>query len=335
MPTPVPAAPIPAAPIPAAPNYAPACAAIPCTTAAGAAGETVTRTSPDLPLHPSDLLLELIVAFLAPLFISGTTDPGLARLAAIEAFAAYQAQTRAELLSIAQIIAFSLAAMDTLRLAMMPDLSLSMKLRLRGCANGLNRSAQQNVRALDKLRSDSPRQQSAAALAAMSAEPAAAGDEIDAVEVKAAVDEADAMVKEACARMQVALHAAQVAQDQPAPTPSGPTPPASIESILTQTAPDRTTSIHHDPTPTKAAGQPVLLSRQQQTNLMWANAMTDVAAELTGDGEQIPGRMSKSDLMWAGTLSSVAKQLAAGTGSTPKAAKRGPQIVGSSPPTRR
>jgi hypothetical protein len=105
----------------------------------------------DLPVRPTDLMLQLIVAFLAPLFVNGVTELSLARLAAIETLASYQARTQAELLAIANIIGFGLAAMATLRLAMRPDLSLSMTLRLHGCANALNRSAQQNVRLLTQL----------------------------------------------------------------------------------------------------------------------------------------------------------------------------------------
>src|ERR1700710_1051087 len=104
----------------------------------------------------SDLLLQLIVTFLAPLFVTGATELSLARLAAIETLASYQARTKAELLTIANIIGFGLAAMATLRLATQPDLSPSMTLRLHGCANALNRSAQQNVRLLTQLQRETP-----------------------------------------------------------------------------------------------------------------------------------------------------------------------------------
>jgi len=111
----------------------------------------------DSPAHPSDLLLQLIVAFLAPMFMSASTgDLGFARLAALETIASYGLRTQAELMNIAQIIAFGLAAMDSLWLSMADDVSLTMKIRLRSTANGLNRSAQQNQRVLDKRRTDDP-----------------------------------------------------------------------------------------------------------------------------------------------------------------------------------
>jgi hypothetical protein len=60
----------------------------------------------------------------------------------------YDARTRSELISVAQIIAFGLSSLDALSEATAADLSPSMKTRLRGCANGLNRAAQQNRKAL-------------------------------------------------------------------------------------------------------------------------------------------------------------------------------------------
>jgi hypothetical protein len=107
----------------------------------------MTETKPDL-------LLEFLLAALAPLLIAGSiTDLQAARLAARQAIDAYSARGDAELVTIAQIVGFALTALDALRLSMAADLPLSMKLRLRGNANSLSRSARQHTQMLQKSRS--------------------------------------------------------------------------------------------------------------------------------------------------------------------------------------
>jgi hypothetical protein len=100
--------------------------------------------------RPTDILLTLLAALLAPMFLTTTGgDIAVARLAAIETINDYRAQNRASLLAVAQIVAFGLCALGSLSLSMADDLSLSMTLRLRSNANSLNRSAEQNRRALN------------------------------------------------------------------------------------------------------------------------------------------------------------------------------------------
>ena len=111
------------------------------------------QPGPDVPLNPSDVLMNLIVAFLAPMFLgAGGGDIGFARTAAIETVNAYQARNHADLVAIAQVIAFGLAVLGSLSLSMADDLSLSMILRLRGNANALDRSAERSRRALRESR---------------------------------------------------------------------------------------------------------------------------------------------------------------------------------------
>jgi hypothetical protein len=100
-------------------------------------------------LHPSGILMALITALLAPMFLGvAAGDIGLARMAAAETINAYRARDHADLIAIAQIVACGLAALGSLSLSMEDDISLSMTLRLRGNANALNRSAEQNRRAM-------------------------------------------------------------------------------------------------------------------------------------------------------------------------------------------
>jgi hypothetical protein len=108
---------------------------------------------------PSDLLMGFILSILTPfLTIGGITDPDLARRAAAETIAAYLAAgpnrsvTIDQLISITQIVAFALASLDTIRLSLPADLSLPMKLKLRGSANALSRSSQRAAATLDSQR---------------------------------------------------------------------------------------------------------------------------------------------------------------------------------------
>jgi hypothetical protein len=99
---------------------------------------------------PSDLLTEFVLSILTPFLMTGSiTDPDLARRAAAETIAAYKAAAQDQLVTIAQIVAFALTALDNLRLSLPPDLSLSMKLKLRGNANALNRASQHAAATLE------------------------------------------------------------------------------------------------------------------------------------------------------------------------------------------
>jgi hypothetical protein len=117
--------------------------------------EITTNTQP----APPGILLTLIVALLAPMFLGVTAgDIALARMAALQTIDDYRAQNRADLMAVAQIVACGLAALGSLSLSMADEISLSMTLRLRGNAVALNRSAEQNRRALAKTTGPAPYQ---------------------------------------------------------------------------------------------------------------------------------------------------------------------------------
>ena len=92
--------------------------------------------------------LERLLRFLIPYFTGVTADIAAARAEALETLASYGARTRAELLCAVQIIVFSFAALDTLAESNMPQMSQSMRIRFRGCANNLNRSTQKTEQTL-------------------------------------------------------------------------------------------------------------------------------------------------------------------------------------------
>jgi hypothetical protein len=88
--------------------------------------------------------VERLILFLMPYFLPVAVDPAVARAEILETLGSYGGRTRAEVINAARIIAFSFSALDTLAEATAEDLSASMRLRYKGCANNLNRSCQQN-----------------------------------------------------------------------------------------------------------------------------------------------------------------------------------------------
>jgi hypothetical protein len=119
--------------------------------------ETTTTEAPIHRLRPSEVLITLLAALLAPMFICATAgDIVLARMAAIETINDYRARNHADLIAVAQIIGYGLAALGSLSLSMADDLSLSMTLRLRGNANACTRSAEHNRRAIRQNRDNDP-----------------------------------------------------------------------------------------------------------------------------------------------------------------------------------
>jgi hypothetical protein len=111
--------------------------------------------TPDRPmaLRPNSFL-ETIIAFLMPYFIGASRDKREARSEILDTLAAYETRTRAEMLQAAHIIAFGMTTLDVLAEAKTAEMSQSMRLRYRGCANNLNRSTLQTEKALDQRLGD-------------------------------------------------------------------------------------------------------------------------------------------------------------------------------------
>src|SRR5471030_101779 len=104
-----------------------------------------TRTHPQAamtePKSTADVFTNLIVGFLVPMFLAAAGDnPALACTAAIQTVNAYRAQTRPDILVVAQIIAFGLAALDSLSRSMQDDIPPAVTLRLRANAVAANRA---------------------------------------------------------------------------------------------------------------------------------------------------------------------------------------------------
>ncbi len=94
--------------------------------------------------------VESIISFLMPYFTIHSQDVRGARSEIIDTLASYTTRTRAEMLHAAQIIALGMTTLDVLAEAKTAEMSQSMRIRYRGCANGLNRSALHTEKALDR-----------------------------------------------------------------------------------------------------------------------------------------------------------------------------------------
>jgi hypothetical protein len=106
--------------------------------------------SPD----PWDGLLLRIADQIAPLFQNVDSDPAYARKAAISAIGAYNPESRADIVNIGRILAFSMATLAALGIAAADDLPPAQKMRYFGRANALNRSAEQSERSMRQRRRD-------------------------------------------------------------------------------------------------------------------------------------------------------------------------------------
>jgi hypothetical protein len=136
-------------------------------------------------LRPNSFL-ETIIAFLMPYFTDAARDKHEARSEIVDTLVAYETRTRAEMLQAAHIIAFGMTTLDVLAEAKTAEMSQSMRLRYRSCANSLNRSTLQTEKALDQRLGDE-----------LPAAPAAMPEPIDDMreaEIMAAIQQAKANI---------------------------------------------------------------------------------------------------------------------------------------------
>jgi hypothetical protein len=297
--------------------------------------ETVTDTTeppgnaasgPPAGFHPVDVLLHVIATFLAPMFLTASGgDIGFARMAAMETVNAYCVRSPADLIPIAQIIAFGLAALGSLSLSMADELSLAMTLRLRGNAIACDRSAERNRRAL--------RESKVRLMVPLHADttPDPGGERFEA-ELLARVAAAQERGRAIQARMEgtaaspgQGAPASVVAPASPgraAPTPAAAAPAARpvptaapIGAAPTGAAPTGAARIGAAPigaapvaAPTGAAA--MITERQIQT--MWGAAMADVAAEYTTDLTSLPPAACREATVRANTLDACDNDLISG-----------------------
>ena len=238
-----------------------------------------TGPDPHPLITPRAIVLNLIVTLLAPMFLGVTAgDVALARMAAQETVSTYRTRDFADLVAVAQVIAFGLAALGSLSLSMADDISPSMTLRLRGNANALNRSAERNRRAMKDSSQDT------AALHQVAPEPEtpaiAEGSNPPDTQVFLSTQAANVLAAEAAARLYGAEKLA-VQSPNPVVFPMAASPIA----------------------------KPATQAQQQET---WAIAMVNEAEEITAGLPRLPVPERKAASFRAAVLSSTASQLLTG-----------------------
>ncbi|MGD0108005.1 MAG: hypothetical protein ABSC06_28820, partial [Rhodopila sp.] len=276
----------------------------------------------DRPVHPANILLNLIAILLAPMFLGASGgDIAFARMAAIETVNAYRTRNRADLIAVAQIIAFGLAALGSLSLSMVDDISLSMTLRLRNNANALSRSADQNRRAIRKSRSET----------ADIAQPPVDADYEAAV--IAAVADSQKRVADSQKRVSDSQKQVATSQQQPADPQQQPADPqqqaaasqkqaaasqqqtGDSQNRVADTQP-RLQDPDPAPIPASAPAEPPAIPAADMTdrekNALWAAAMAEVAQEYTASLPQLPAAERRAASLRAAALGSTASHLLSG-----------------------
>ncbi len=290
--------------------------------------EITTLTDPaaradddDAGLHPSEILLNLIVTFLAPMFLCASRgDILLARMAALETVNGYRARSHADLVSIAQIIAFGLAAMGSLSLSMADDLSVSMMLRLRGNANACNRSAEQNRRCLLEAHANPAPVRNAEARA----RPEDDVNEAAVVAGVAAARQRSEQIRDGMRGARPATEPAHttppapavspvpaVVQPTPAVQPAPAVPPAPAVQPAPAPAPPAATSVSATLVAPPRPG--ALMTPEQERQAMWGAAAADVAAEITASLPTLPPAERRVAAMRAAALTEGANDLMSGS----------------------
>jgi hypothetical protein len=242
---------------------------------------TTTRTQrpqhPDVPrpLQPAEILINLIVTLLTPMFLTGAGgDLTYARMAAFETIQAYRAETNADLIVAAKIIAFGLAALGSLCLSMADDLPISMVLRLRANANACSRSEEKNRRALQQTRFESE-----------------------------------------TAPLQQPRPAPQMAPPPPAPEPAPeiePEPEISEAALLASVVETQKRTAKHLATFTHPASQATAGTDEQHRNAMWAASAASVAAETAATLPNLPPEERRAALIWIAATSDAANDFLTG-----------------------
>ena len=233
--------------------------------------------------NPIGMLMNLIAALLAPMFLGVTNgDIGLARMAAIETVSAYRTHSLTDILAIAQIVGFGLAALGSLSLSMDDDLSLPMILRLRGTAIAMSRCAEQNRRAIKAHSGDdtAPYQDASPAEPATPTAIAQYDDHAP----------AETFLSDAAAQMLAAESRARLSDSANAFKPAADRAP--VARVAPIAAPDAA--------PTDA---------EKRHKQMWAIAMTKEASEINASIPGLPPAERSAASIRAGMLSSTASRL--------------------------
>jgi hypothetical protein len=239
-------------------------------------------------------------------------------MAAIETVNTYRVRNHADLIAVAQIIAFGLAALGSLSLSMADDISLSMALRLRGNANALNRSAEQNRRALRETRgSDSVPHHDTTAPEAETPATAANNDTRPEPEMLLSAAAAQRLAAEGQARLQSTERPAVEPSVTPLAQASAPATADNKPQVPPPAPASAPTTARNKPPvpPPAAASAPATAQKRHQH--MWAIAMVKEASELTASIPNLPLAERSTATIRAAALSRTAHDLLHGAPAPP------------------
>jgi hypothetical protein len=158
------------------------------STPASSTPAASTAAAPTRVARPYSLFQERLVVTLLPYFLPLASNFQRARAEVVDTLESYGARTRAEMVNAARIIALSFGALDLLAEARAGEMPYTTRLRACGYANSLDRSCQQEEKALAKrLAADPPQAQQP------SADPI---DDLPEAEVEAAFEQARAQIED-------------------------------------------------------------------------------------------------------------------------------------------
>ncbi len=258
----------------------------------------------DQPISPQPIspLHDVILNLLTPLMLAGDrTDTAMARAAASQAIAAYSDTRDGCLVTIAQIIAFAVVALDSLRLSMAPLLSPSMQLRLRGNAGTLSRAGRDSGKALDQMRQASVWHPTMAEDAGpQAAQPDASAPGLPALSPDSPQPTGQ---QPPAATTPAATTPAEVSTGRGIPTASSGTAPSGTPAGIPAGTIAAQNRLLWADAMQKAATElrtsaAIVSPATRQTNGLWIEALTTVAAELRQPGQcPLPAGLRKSDLL--------------------------------------
>jgi hypothetical protein len=271
-------------------------------------------------------LMQVILGVLTPLMLAGgITDPGLARRAAQEAIAACNP---GPLIAIAQVVAFALAALDSLSLSAPSDTSITMKLRLRGNANALSRSSHR-------------------ASATPPAQPTR--PQANPPPVRTGTPDPPSIPGAENSSSSPRDHQDRNRLDRNRPDRNRPERNSPEQNSPERNRPDRDSPDRNSPDRQREDRQREDRQREdrhredrhredrhredRQRELTWANAMTDVAAECSRNLARLAPKQRRAELIRIAALRATAGQLTRGGSSDPRA--RQPTVPSREPMTQR
>jgi hypothetical protein len=234
-------------------------------------------------------LMNLIIGFLTPMLLDATGgDRAQAEKTAIQTVNAYAIRNPAELLLVGQSIALGIAMLSSVSLSIAENIPIGLILRLRANAVSLHRAAEQCRRALPRPDPDY--------VAPTPEVPLSDAELAREQRVIAGIAES----RQRLADFQASFAQPKPSQPQPSqpqttkPQPNPETPPATMQAAMAALAADSERRIAQADAAMKATGAAIPpkgaapMTEDDYFRAAWSAAMTDVAAEMQAEMENLP-----------------------------------------------